>query len=93
MGNMTQDDRPIAVETPLGKDKLLLGSFTGEERLSSLFSFSLSMISEDGGIKAKDIVGKRVDFFVRLLDGKERWFNGIVNSLHYTGKDVRVFNY
>ncbi len=93
MGNMTQDDRPIAVETPLGKDKLLLGSFTGEERLSSLFSFSLSMISEDGGIKAKDIVGKPVDFFVRLPDGKERWFNGIVNSFHYTGKDDRVFNY
>ena len=93
MGNLTQDDRPIAVETSLGKDKLLLRSFTGEERLSSLFNFSLSMMSEDGGIKPKDIVGKRVDFFVRLPDGKERWFNGVVNSFHYSGKDDRTFNY
>lgn len=93
MGTMTQDDRPIAVETPLGKDKLLLGSFSGEECLSGLFNFSLSMLSEDGGIKPKDIVGKPVDFFVRLPSGKERWFNGIVNSFHYSGKDDRVFNY
>jgi type VI secretion system secreted protein VgrG len=93
VGNFKQKDRPIAIETPLGEDKLVLGSFTGEERLSGLFSFSLSMISEDGGIKPKDIVGKPVDFFVRLPDGKERWFNGIVNSFHYTGKDDRAFNY
>lgn len=88
-----QQDRPIAVETSLGPDKLVLGSFTGDERLSSLFQFSLLMISEDGGIKAQDIVGKRIDFFVRLPDGKERWFNGLVNSFHYSGQDDRVFNY
>lgn len=93
MGNFKQKDRPIAIETPLGQDKLLLGSFKGEERLSGLFNFNLVLMSEEGGIKPNEIVGKRVDFFVRLPDGKERWFNGFVNSFSSSGKDDRVFNY
>ncbi|MCA9066151.1 MAG: type VI secretion system tip protein VgrG, partial [Planctomycetaceae bacterium] len=93
MGTYTQDDRPIAVETTLGKDKLLLSSFHGEERLSGLFSFSLKMLSEDGGIKAKSIIGTPVSFYVRQQNGKERWFNGIVNSFAYAGKGDRAHMY
>ncbi len=73
--------RPIGVLTHLGPDKLVLTSFTGEERLSGLFSFTLSMLSDEGGIKPLDLVGKRVDFYVRFPDGKERFFNGVVNRL------------
>jgi type VI secretion system secreted protein VgrG len=89
----TQANRHIAIETPLGPDKLLLGSFHGEERMSSLFTFTLSLMSEDGGIKAKDIVGKSVDFFVHMPDGKQRWFNGIISRFGYSGKDDRLFIY
>ncbi len=32
--NYVQDDRLIAIETPLGKDKLLLTSLAGEEAIS-----------------------------------------------------------
>ncbi len=87
MAKFTQTDRPIGVLTPLGTDKLLLTSFTGDERLSGLFSFTLSMMSEEGGIIPLDLVGKRVDFFVRFPDGKERFFNGLVKRLAYSGKD------
>ncbi len=93
MPNLKQDDRPISVETPLGKDQLVLMSFTGEERISGLFSFDLLMESEDGGFKAKDIVGHAVDFQVRHQDGVERWFNGIVNGFAYSGKGDRTHIY
>jgi type VI secretion system secreted protein VgrG len=41
----TQDNRIIAVDTPLGKDVLLLHSFSGVEGISRLFNFNLSLMS------------------------------------------------
>jgi len=41
----TQDNRLIAIDTPLGKDVLLLAGFSGEDCISRLFSFELEMIS------------------------------------------------
>jgi uncharacterized protein involved in type VI secretion and phage assembly len=39
--NYSQDDQPLAIETPLGKDKLLLEAVNGEEGLGALFVFRL----------------------------------------------------
>jgi type VI secretion system secreted protein VgrG len=93
MSNLVQDDRPIGVETPLGKDKLLLKSFEGEERLSGLFEFQLVMESEEGAIDPNQIVGEAVSFWIRHQDGSERWFNGIVNEFGYSGQDDRIHHY
>jgi len=85
--------RPIGIETPLGKDKLLLLSFAGGEQLSGLFRFELQMMSEEGKIKAADIVGKSVDFYVRYPDEEQRFFNGIVSRFTYTGQNDRSHLY
>ena len=39
----TQENRLIAIDTPLGKDVLLLAGFNGTEGLSRLFSFELDL--------------------------------------------------
>jgi len=93
MSNLLQDDRPIGVETPLGKDKLLLTGFEGEEKMSGLFSFRLNMMSKDGAIDPTSIIGESVSFWVRHQDEEERWFNGVVNNFVYTGKDDRTHFY
>ncbi|MEZ6059669.1 MAG: type VI secretion system tip protein TssI/VgrG [Planctomycetaceae bacterium] len=93
MEQFLQDDRPIGVETPLGKDKLVLNSFSGEERMSGLFRFDLQLLSDDGGIKPVDIVGKDVDCYVRYPDGTPRYFNGIVNRFAYAGQSDRSHLY
>lgn len=93
MAEWTQDDRTIGIETPLGKDKLVLSSFTGEEQLSGLFSFRLTMLSESGDIKASSIVGHNVSFWVRDQEDKQRWFNGIVNGFSYAGYGDRGHMY
>ena len=79
MATFVQENRTIGVETSLGTDKLLLLSFTGEERMSGLFRFELRMLSEEGKIKPTDIVGKAIDFYVRDKDDEKRYFNGIVS--------------
>ena len=42
----TQENRPIAIDTPLGEDVLLLQGFTGHEGISRLFSFDLDLLAE-----------------------------------------------
>ena len=39
MATYTQELHRISVDTPLGKDKLYLKSFQGEEEMSRLFQF------------------------------------------------------
>ena len=75
---LTQDNRMLQVHTPLGKDVLLLKSFSGTERMSSLFSYELEMESTKDSIQANQIVGRQISFCVRLNDGSLRWFNGFV---------------
>lgn len=93
MATYTQADRFIAVDTPLGKDALLLRSFTGHEGISQLFSFELDFLSEDSGHKFEKIIGQRISVKVRLLDEKERHFNGFVSSFMQTGTDAELSQY
>ena len=46
----TQDNRLIAIDTPLGMDVLLLAGFKGIEDISGLFSFELELLSENHNI-------------------------------------------
>ena len=75
----SQDNRLIAIDTPLGKDVLLLAGFSGTDSISRLFSFELEMISENHGISFEDIVGKNVTVSVVLSSGDKRYFNGIIS--------------
>lgn len=75
----TQENRFIAIDTPLGTDVLLLTGFSGAEGLSSLFSFELDMLSENHNITFKDIIGKNVTVSITLADGGKRFFNGIIS--------------
>lgn len=91
--SFTQENRRIGIETPLGKDALLLKSFVGVEEISRLFSYKLEMLSSNKSIPAKDIVGKNVTFWVECSDGSERHFNGHVRSFAYCGAGDRLSMY
>ncbi len=93
MPSFTQDDRTMAVETPLGKDKLLLQRLDGEEGVSKLFHFDLELLSEDPGLDFNAIVGKNVTVSVKLIDGSKRYLNGIVNQFNQGGGDSRFTFY
>lgn len=93
MSTYTQDERRIAIETPLGKDVLLLKAFTGEEEMSRLFRFKLELLSTKNTIAYKDIVGKNVSFSIEYADGTPRYFNGIVNRFAACGTGDRLNMY
>ncbi|HEX6864286.1 MAG TPA: type VI secretion system tip protein TssI/VgrG [Thermoanaerobaculia bacterium] len=73
-----QSARKLHVETPLGKDTLLLEGFSGGESFSRPYAFDLSLLSHDHAIAAVDIVGKGVSFEVSQDNGEGRQFHGRV---------------
>jgi len=89
----TQETRLIGIETPLGKDILLLRGFSGQEGISRLSNFDLDLLSHDPDIKFEDIIGKRVTLRVTLGSDKKRYFNGFISRFMQTGSDRGLANY
>lgn len=76
---ITQENRFITIETPLGKDKLLLTGFHGKEELSRPFHFDLSFLSEDHSIAFDKIIGQNVSLSIYTPDGEKRHFHGLIS--------------
>jgi type VI secretion system secreted protein VgrG len=74
-----QDNRMIIIETPLGKDEVLLSRFSGSEGVSRLFEFELELFSQNHAIDFKKIVGKEVTVTIKIDEEKSRYFHGIVS--------------
>ncbi len=90
----SQDHRLIAVETPLGKDVLLLQEITGYEGISHLFSYELDLLAfENESIVFKDIVGKKVSITLHLPDGTPRYISGYVSRFTQGETDARFFTH
>lgn len=92
--SFTQENRRLQIETPLGSDVVQLVRFEGTEEISSLFRYDLELVSTEGAIDAKQIVGKRVSFAVEMPnEGVMRWFDGFVRQFSYLGQDDRQHHY
>ncbi|MCU0612640.1 MAG: type VI secretion system tip protein VgrG [Candidatus Eisenbacteria bacterium] len=89
----TQEDRLIAVYTPLPEDTLLLQAFSGEEGVSRPFRFQLDLLSEDPAVAHDRIVGQPITVALRRDDGEPRYFNGVVSRFALTGEDERFTHY
>lgn len=90
----TQDHRLLAIDTPLGKDVLLLQEITGYEGISRLFSYELDLLAHDNdSITFKDIVGQKVSIKFQLPDGSPRYISGFVSRFTQGETDERSFTH
>lgn len=92
--NYTESNRFLFLETPLGKDALLLESFTGQEGLSQLFSYQLELLSENPKVAFDSILGQKVSFGVNGPTGHDKRFvHGIVSSFTQLPSNLRLTRY
>jgi type VI secretion system secreted protein VgrG len=90
----SQDHRLLAVDTPLGKDVLLLQELTGYEGISRLFSYELDLLAfENDSIAFDDIVGEKISLTLHLPDGTPRYINGYVSRFTQGETDERFFTH
>ncbi|MBB4264763.1 type VI secretion system Vgr family protein [Roseospira visakhapatnamensis] len=79
---LTQDGRWLTMDSPLGADVLIPTGLAGEERLSTLFLFTVDVLSSDDAIDPATLLGKSVTVRVRRGEDLDpRPFNGIVKSM------------
>jgi len=90
---ITQSHRPIAVNSPLGEDVLVLQRMTASEELSRLFEFQLDLLSENDNIRPADVLGQPMTVRLELLDGGNRYFNGVVSRFCHLGPQGRYTAY
>lgn len=68
---LTQDYRYITIETPLGKDVLLVSALVADEYVNQLPGIHLDLLSHRNNIAFEEIVGQRVKI---TLDPQSRNF-------------------
>jgi type VI secretion system secreted protein VgrG len=83
----------FTIDTPLGKDKLLLKGFRGSEGISRLFRFELDLLSEENSISFTDIIGKNVTITVKQADGTPRYINGVISRFGQGSSDETFTSY
>ncbi len=86
MTKYSQDGRPFRLETPLGKDVLLLVRWRGEERVSQLYEFTVEAWSTDADIDVKKLLLQSVSLKFALPEGGERTIGGIVKRFVNAGE-------
>src|SRR5947209_6832800 len=78
----SQSGRMMALQTPLGADKLLLETLTGVEALSELFRFELTVLCLTTDSWAFDqLLGQSVTVQLEQPGGSMRAINGIVSRI------------
>src|SRR5678815_2560631 len=91
--SLTQANRFVAVETPLGPDALIVRSVSCSERISRLFQIDLDLISEDGEITFEDLIGEKATIRLEAAKDQTRYFNGIISRLVQTKNDGSYAHY
>lgn len=97
---ITQDDRILDISTPLGKDHLLLQSFTAVEGISELFTIEAECLHEETeagdkptAVDPGSLLAQGVHIRVQKPDGSIRHFNGIVNRIAQGSRDTNFTSY
>lgn len=78
----TQAGRLMAVRTVLGEDALLLERLEVHEGISQLFTIRATVRAQREDVKPDGIVGTSADVTLKLSDGTDRTWNGLVTELH-----------
>lgn len=97
---LTQKNRQLLIDTPLGEDFLLLKEFSASETISELFSFQLKLVHEETAntliptvVDPKSLLGQPVSVQVKIPDGTARYFNGVVSHWRQGNRDTRFTYY
>jgi type VI secretion system secreted protein VgrG len=90
-GTSTREDRLLTIDTPLGKDELVLTELAGEEEISKPFSFIAVMRSEDPDIKPERLIGSKVTVWIKRETAEPVPLSGMVRSFSSASLNVRGF--
>jgi len=93
MPKLNQDARLAQLQTPLGKDVLVLGSYVVGEGLSEPFEVTIEALSEQNNLNFDDAMGRSCTIKQITYDNKVRYYNGILTVAQQVGRSQDLFRY
>ena len=84
--------RIFTLNSPLG-DTLLFKSLKGEEQLSHDFEWTLTALSANKSLQAKELLGKSVTIVIETEGEAPRFLNAQVTQFQKTGQEERYATY
>lgn len=89
-----QNRRLVKFTSPLeNQQELLLERFSGIEGLSTLFSFELSLISQDARLELKSLMGQPALLDIELATGGARYIHGYISRFSLQKSDGGLAHY
>src|SRR5690606_3131963 len=88
MQQATQDENSIRIDTPLGKDALILTRFVFKEAISQLFNVKAEVYGNGREIKPDELIGKEVTITLELGGNKQRYIHSVVADVTALGARV-----
>lgn len=76
-----QDNRPIRLDTPAGRDVLLLESFSGTEYVSQPFEIEIQALTISTSFKPESLLGQPGCITIELPEGGKRYIHGRFRSM------------
>lgn len=89
--SLRQDPRVAILNTPFGKDVLVLVRFEASEGLGELFEFRIDALSKDEDVDFDKAIGRPCSVTYKLY-GNERVFHGILVEAEWLGKNDTDFH-
>src|SRR5258708_28536665 len=82
MAKYTQETRLLDLQTPLGKDALLIRSIQGEEAISQLYNYVIECFGDsETPVNFNDLIGQPVHVAVNMGPDRQKYFHGLVRML------------
>jgi type VI secretion system secreted protein VgrG len=88
------DNRYVELSSVFNPKDVKLRTLTGVERVGEPFCYNVNLISRDPIRDLVPVIGTRMTVGLKLKDGTNRYFNGLVTKFRYVGIDnTRRTNY
>ena len=89
----TQNGRIGKLATPLGKDKLCLARFEGDEAIGELFEYRVEAVSAEPNIDFRPALGKLCSVHLDTADRVGRDFSGLLTEATWAGTRLNLHHY
>jgi type VI secretion system secreted protein VgrG len=92
-GGVSQSDRLLKLDTPLGLNTLVPQRVVGRSRLGRHFEFTVDAVSTTGNVELKTLIGQPVTLWIQQSDKSYQPHNGYVHTARRLGSNSGLTSY
>jgi type VI secretion system secreted protein VgrG len=92
-GGLSQSDRLLKLDTPLGSNTLVPQRVVGRSRLGRHFEFTVDVVSTTGSIELKTLIAQPVTLWIQQADKSYLPHNGYVHTARRLGSNSGLTSY